>query len=110
MSRWVRTSFVRRTLEKWLALAPAGLNDRAQATWAKLRARSEINAISADPTPAPELSWIRLDYRNLTSLQSTDRLLAGEMHENLTGDIRSRWPKDLELATEVPHGALEQTS
>ncbi len=110
MSRFARTGFVRRTLEKWLARAPAALNDRAQATWAKLRARAEINAISTDPAPAPELSWIRLDYRSLTSLQPTERLLASEMHENLTDDIRSRWPKDLKFAAEAPRGALQQAS
>jgi hypothetical protein len=71
------------------------------------RARAEIRALKADPTPAAELSWIRLDRRTLTSLQPTERLLAGDPYKYLTADIRSRWPKDLALAAEVLQVALQ---
>jgi nucleoside-diphosphate-sugar epimerase len=108
LSGWARTSFVRRTLERWLALAPTTLNDHAQATWLRMRARAEIGAISAGSTPAPELTWISLDRRRLTSLQPTASLLAKEPYKDLTADIRGRWPKDLGLAVEVPGGAVAQ--
>jgi hypothetical protein len=108
VSHWLRKPFVRRKLERWLALAPSGLNDRAQAIWFKMRARAEIGEITANPTPAPELSWIRLDRRNLTSLQPTERLLTSEPYNDLTSEIRSRWPRDLELAGEVPARSTEQ--
>lgn len=107
ISRWLASPFLRRELDRWLALAPAALNGRAQAIWLNRRARAEIRALKADPTPAPELSWIRLDRRTLTSLQPTERLLAGDPYKYLTADIRSRWPKDLALAAEVLQVALQ---
>jgi hypothetical protein len=105
---WARAGFVRRTLERGLAVASPALNARAQAIWLKMRARAEIGAISASPVPSPELSWIPLDRRTLTSLQPTASLLAKEPYKDLTADIRSRWPKDLTLAAEIPGGALAQ--
>ncbi len=105
LGAWARAGVVRRTLERVLALASPALNDRAQAIWLKMRARAEIGALGAGTTPAPELSWIALDRRTLTCLQPTVSLLAKDPYLGLTADIQSRWPRDLELAFEVPHGA-----
>jgi nucleoside-diphosphate-sugar epimerase len=98
MRRWARTPVIRRTLEKWLAIAPAALNERAQASWFKMRAGVEIGAIVAAPVLAPELSWIRLDRHPMTSLQSTAKLLSADPYKDLTANIQNRWPKDLGLA------------
>ena len=108
MRRWARTTTVRRTLENWLAIAPAALNERAQASWFKMRAGAEISAISAFPILAPELSWIRLDRHSMTSLKPTANLLSEDPYKDLTANIRNRWPKDLVLATEVPGSAVAQ--
>jgi nucleoside-diphosphate-sugar epimerase len=108
LSAWARVAFVRRTLERWLAVASPALNDRAQATWLKMRARAEIGAICVRPALAPELSWIRLDRRPLTSLQPTATLLAAGPYKDLTVGSRGRWPKDLRLAAEMLGDTLAQ--
>jgi hypothetical protein len=65
----------------------------------------EIALVPVRPIPAPELSWIRLDRRNLTSLHPTESLLAGDPYQGFTADIRSRWPKDLAPVVDVPQFA-----
>jgi nucleoside-diphosphate-sugar epimerase len=108
IGRGARTKAVRRAAEKWLVLAPASLNGRAQAIWSVLRARAEINAIIAEREPAPELSWIRMDFQSLRSLQPTKKLL--EQQSQFGGDMTVRWPRDLALASEVQHGFVAQTT
>jgi nucleoside-diphosphate-sugar epimerase len=95
---WATSPFVRRNLERALALAPKETNDKAQATWFKLRAQAEIRAITTDPTPAPELSWIRLDKRPMAGLHETATLLDENQYKDLSGDIQNRWPEDLQPA------------
>jgi len=108
LSAWTRVAFVRRTLERWLAVASPALNDRAQATWLKMRARTEIGAIGVAPALASELSWICLDRRTLPSLRPTASLLAKDPYKDLTADTRGRWPKDLRRAAEMPGDVLAQ--
>ena len=98
-SRLMHTAAVRQTLEKALALTPKALNDRAQATWFRARARAEIEALRPISDIAPELSWIPLDRRHLSALQQTRLLLADDGYEKLTQDPAVRWPNDLPLAS-----------
>jgi nucleoside-diphosphate-sugar epimerase len=97
LSRLGRTESVRQTLEKCLALAPKAVNDRAQATWYRTRARAEIAALAATPTPSPELSWIRMDIRPLSCLRPTEVLIADGAYARMTDGAGCRWPKDLPI-------------
>jgi nucleoside-diphosphate-sugar epimerase len=111
VSRWARSPFVRRSLDGWLAMAPAALNARAQAIWFRLRVRAEISALNAGPVPAPELSWVRLDRRSLTSLRPTTELLAGDPYSELTVvDPRAQWPVDLERYVPTPNPRPAQSA
>jgi len=96
--RWAASPVIRRNLERALALAPRATNERAQATWFKMRARAEIGALAAERVPAPELSWTRLDKRPMAGLQETATLLNGNRYSALEEDVRNRWPRDLPLA------------
>ena len=98
LSRLGRTDAVRQTLEKCLALAPAVINDRAQATWYRVRARAEISSLAMTSSLAPELSWIRLDEKHLSSVRPTAQLLSAEAYRPVTHCARPRWPKDLPAA------------
>jgi hypothetical protein len=60
--------------------------------------------------PSPELSWIRLDRRSLSSLRPTRLLLADEGQNGVTDAPRIRWPKDLELASPEPRGEFQPAS
>lgn len=108
LARWARAPYVRRALERLLAMAPAALNDRAQAAWFKMRARAEISELTAGIELAPELTWIRLDRRPLPSLQVTATLLDGEPYADLAAHMRNRWPRDLGPASEMPTSALAE--
>jgi nucleoside-diphosphate-sugar epimerase len=110
LSRWARAPYTRQIIERGLRLAPSAVNDRAQAAWFKMRASAEINMIAAEPIPAPELSWVRLDRHALTSLQSTERLLAGDPYRDLEVNIKNRWPGDLRLHAAAPEAELEQAT
>jgi nucleoside-diphosphate-sugar epimerase len=101
VSRLGRTDAVRQTLEKCLALAPKSINDRAQATWFRMRARAEIAALATLPPPAPELSWIPMDNRRLSSLRPTETLIAEGAYGKLAVSAGTRWPKDLAGAPDV---------
>jgi nucleoside-diphosphate-sugar epimerase len=112
--RWVRRSIgrclawpeVRRNIEKLLTIAPTAINDRAQATWLAMRARSEIGALNAASKPAEELSWIRLDRRSLIKLQQTKLLLEDSPYGHIGNEVTRRWPQDLETAVAMPPGDL----
>jgi nucleoside-diphosphate-sugar epimerase len=106
---WLRTAWVRRALDRWLAVSPASLNARAQATWYRLRARAEIGELTRQAMPAPELSWIDLSRRPLVSLQPTEQLLSGDPYASLA-EVRKRWPRDLEGHLAESAAALEQPS
>ncbi len=106
---WLRTAWVRRALDRWLAVSPAALNARAQATWYRLRARAEIGELTRQAVPAPELSWVDLSRRPLASLRPTEQLLAGDPYASLA-EARKRWPRDLEGHLAESAEALEQPS
>jgi nucleoside-diphosphate-sugar epimerase len=98
LGRVGRTDAVRQTLEKFLALAPKAINDRAQATWYRMRARAEIAALATTPSLAPELSWIRMDRSHLSCLQPTEALIAGGAYGKMAVGARAQWPNDLPVA------------
>ena len=96
-----RTDAVRQTLEKCLALAPKSVNNRAQATWFRMRARAEIAALTATQSLAPELSWIPMDNTHLSSLRPTETLIAEGGYGKLAVSVGARWPKDLPVAPDL---------
>jgi nucleoside-diphosphate-sugar epimerase len=98
----------RRQLERFLAIAPSGLNDRAQAIWFKMRAQSEIRLLVASSSPSPELSWIALDRRPLSSLRPTRESLADPAFTNVSSGGRPRWPPDLPPAAGAAVGSVPQ--
>jgi hypothetical protein len=108
LRRFAGTDLVRQTLEKGLALCPKSMNDRAQATWYTLRARAEINLLAAEPPLPPELSWLPLDRRRLTSLRQTQELLSNNAYEDSMSGTRLRWPKDLAFDAPPPAGIVEE--
>jgi hypothetical protein len=108
--RWAKTPLFTRILNQLLAVAPPYLNARAQAEWYRLRASAEITALTAPPTLAEELSWVRLDRRILKSLQPTDRLLESDDYKFVGVNERGRWPQDLDLFTDTHVRPFEQSS
>jgi len=109
LRRLAGTELVRQTLEKCLALCSKAVNDRAQAIWYTLRARSEINLLAHDRPLPPELSWLPLDRSSLTSLRPTQELLSNGVFENSKGGTRLRWPKELAYYTLPPADIVEET-
>jgi nucleoside-diphosphate-sugar epimerase len=101
LGRVGRAAVVRQTLEKCLALAPTGINERAQAIWYRMRARAEIAALATTPSLAPELSWMGMDKKPLSGLRPTGALIAGGAYDKLAEDVLARWPKDLSVAPDV---------
>jgi hypothetical protein len=110
LARWSRLPLVRRTLDRWLAMAPAALNARAQATWYKLRARAEMAELTRKAVPPAEMSWIDLSREVMGSLQPTAHLLAKDPYSSLSADDRKRWPRHLNGNITAPGGAEVQTS
>jgi nucleoside-diphosphate-sugar epimerase len=108
VSSRLRTPFVRRTLDRLLTMAPTEMNARAQATWYKLRARNEIDAMTREAIPAAELSWIDLCRRPLRTLQPTAQLLASDSHSDLLARDAKRWPRNLEHSMAAEVGAPPQ--
>jgi nucleoside-diphosphate-sugar epimerase len=102
-ARLARTTVIRHALEKFLALGPAALNDRAQATWFKVRARAEIGELSRATPPAPELTWMSLAHRPMNSLRPSRELIEADGYASLSTH-RSPWPEDLPRAkSPMPH-------
>jgi hypothetical protein len=111
LARWSRSPVVRRTLDRWLAMAPAALNARAQATWYKLRARAEIAALTRQASPPSEMSWIDLSRDILRSLQPTAELLAKNPYASLLADDGKRWPRHLDGNITAPgHGSVQTST
>jgi nucleoside-diphosphate-sugar epimerase len=109
-ARSSRSPAVRRSLDRWLSLAPAALNARAQAVWYTLRARAEIAALARRDGPSAEKSWVDLCRRTLVSLQPTAALLADDPYSSLGADIKKRWPRHLELSVAEQAEVVEQPS
>lgn len=117
LAQWLRGRFsaaaridlIRQSLEKILALAPQEMNDRAQASWFKVRARAEIGALLQIRVPAAELSWVRLDVNCLTALHETRALLEEGAYTHMLDLCRPQWSKDLPLASETSDQPLRET-
>jgi nucleoside-diphosphate-sugar epimerase len=78
-----------------LARAPTWLNERAQATWHRSRARAEIAAIHP-PQEVPEaMSWRAMGKDFLANLVPTRDLLNDPAFRLPRRDPRPAWPADL---------------
>jgi nucleoside-diphosphate-sugar epimerase len=94
----LRLSALRHTGGTILAHAPESWNARAQALWFVRRARSEIEALTTERQPAPELSWPPLGRRHLGALTPTRALMARYRTLVAKPDARSSWPDDVTIA------------